>query len=359
MSVKTKSLKALIRPEIHNMNAYHVPPATGMVKLDAMENPFPWPDDMKREWLELVSTAEPNRYPDPSATELILALRDCFNVPNELGVVLGNGSDELIQLILMAMKEGATVMAPTPSFVMYQHIASSLGMPFVGIPLAGDFSLDMSAMLSAIKEHDPTVIFLAYPNNPTANLFDDEDLLAILEASNGIVVIDEAYQPFAQKTFLDKAHNFEQLLVMRTVSKLGLAGLRLGFLVGFTSLTDLLEKIRLPYNINIFTQLTACFAFKYIDVLNAQAVAICEQREMLLKSLSLIEGVQVFPSDANFILFSLQANSAKRVFEALKKAGVLIKQMLNVPGLPKECLRVTVGSDSENKIFLEKIALIL
>jgi len=354
-----KKIESLIRREIQEMAAYHVPEATGLVKLDAMENPFAWPEEMKVEWLQMLSKAEPNRYPDPSAKELVLGLRDCFDVPSELGVVLGNGSDELIQLILMAMNDGAAVMAPTPSFVMYRHIANSLGLSFVGVPLNKDFSLNVPAMISTIKQNDPAVIFLAYPNNPTANLFDDDDLLAILEAANGLVVIDEAYQPFAQKTFLNRAPDFEKLLVMRTVSKLGLAGLRLGFVVGHKSLTDQLEKIRLPYNINVFTQLTATFAFKQIDVLNAQAAVICEQRELLLEKLSSLLGVEVFPSEANFILFSLVSDSAESVFEALKQAGVLIKKMGDVPGLPSECLRVTVGTSSENDLFIEKLSSIV
>lgn len=353
MSDISKNLQDLIRPEIKEMAAYHVPESSGLVKLDAMENPFSWPDGMKQEWLALLSKAEPNRYPDPAAKTLVEELRGCFDVNPSLGVVLGNGSDELIQLVLMAMKDGACVMAPMPSFVMYQHIARSLGVDFVGVSLNADFGLDMPAMLATIKEHNPAVIFLAYPNNPTANLFDDDDVAAIIDAANGIVVIDEAYQPFAMKTYMAKAPQYENVLVMRTVSKLGLAGLRLGFLVGHQSLTKQLEKIRLPYNINIFTQLTANFAFKHIDVLNAQANLICQQREILLQKLSALAGVRVFPSKANFILFSLLADSAERVFNELKEAGVLIKKMGTVKGLPAECLRVTVGSRAENTLFFD------
>ena len=320
-----------------------------------MENPFSWPDDMKQEWLALLAQAEPNRYPDPAALVLVEELRACFDVPAELGVVLGNGSDELIQMILMAIKEGSNVMAPMPSFVMYQHIARSLGVSFVGVPLNDDFNLDMPAMLAAIEKHNPAVIFLAYPNNPTANLFNDNDIVAIIDASNGLVVIDEAYQPFAMKTYLSNVRQYENVLVMRTVSKLGLAGLRLGFLVGHQSLTGQIEKIRLPYNINIFTQLTATFAFKHIDTLTAQAAIICEQREELLRQLASLKSVQVFPSKANFILFSLLNDSAERVFEALKDTGILIKKMGVVQGLPDECLRVTVGSKEENQLFLKAL----
>ncbi|MDX2426882.1 MAG: histidinol-phosphate transaminase [Cycloclasticus sp.] len=359
MQQKTKNLQDLIRPEIKKMQAYHVPEATGLVKLDAMENPFSWPQQMKDEWLDLISEAEPNRYPDPTAAKLVVALRECFNIDADLGLVLGNGSDELIQMVLMAMNNDARVLAPAPSFVMYQHIASSLGLSFVGVPLNDDFSLNMSEMLTAIRQFDPAVIFLAYPNNPTANLFNDDDVFSIIEATNGIVVIDEAYQPFAQKTFLNKVKDFKNVLVMRTVSKLGLAGLRLGFMVGHHSLIDQFEKIRLPYNINVFSQLTARFAFKHIDVLDAQAEQICQQRESMLDELAKLNGVRVFPSEANFLLFALQTDSAERVFDALKTSGVLIKKMGNVSGLPENCLRVTVGSSEENRLFLQQLALIL
>ncbi|ORU90968.1 MAG: histidinol-phosphate aminotransferase [Cycloclasticus sp. symbiont of Poecilosclerida sp. N] len=359
MSSIIEKIERLIRPEIKEMQAYNVSEATGLVKLDAMENPFTWPEQMKSQWLELLAQVEPNRYPDSTAKKLVQCLRSCFGISSDLGVVLGNGSDELIQILIMAMKEGTCVMAPTPSFVMYEHIANALGVKFVGSPLSEDFSLDMPAMLEAIKTHDPAIIFLAYPNNPTANLFEDDDVLEIIRASNGVVVIDEAYQPFADKTFLDKAQDFEQLLVMRTVSKLGLAGLRLGYLVGHRSLIEQFEKIRLPYNINTFTQLTANFAFQHIDVLNAQAKLICEEREILFKKLSVLEGLQVFPSKANFLLFSLWSDSAQRVFEELKKAGILIKKMGEGQGLPPECLRVTIGSSAENERFFDTFKSIL
>jgi len=336
-----------------------VPESTGLVKLDAMENPFSWPDEMKNEWLELLAGAELNRYPDPSAKELELSLRDCFGVNSNFGVVLGNGSDELIQLILMAMKSDACVMAPMPSFVMYQHIAKSLGLSFVGVPLNDDYDLDVPAMLSAIEQHDPAVIFLAYPNNPTANLFSENTIVAICEASNGLVVIDEAYQPFARKTYLNRIDDFDNVIVMRTVSKLGLAGLRLGFMVGSEGLIEQFEKIRLPYNINVLTQLTASFAFKHIDVLDSQAALICEQRQVMFDNLSSIDGVCVFPSDANFILFSLLTDSAERVFDALKSAGILIKKMGDTASIPSNSLRVTVGSGSQNSLFLEQLRLIL
>lgn len=348
-----EKLTALIRPEIQAMKAYHVPESTGLIKLDAMENPYSWPDEMKQEWLQVMANTEPNRYPDPAAKEMVAEMRRCFDIDESMGLVLGNGSDELIQLILMALNNDACVMSPAPSFVMYQHIAKTLGLDYQSVPLSADFTIDMERMLAAIKQHAPAVIFLAYPNNPTANLFADEDLLQIIAAAPGLVVIDEAYQPFAQKSFLKEATKYPNVLVMRTVSKLGLAGIRLGYMVGNKEITEQFEKIRLPYNINVLTQETARFAFKNYPVLEAQAEKICAQRESLLEVLRNIEGIQVFPSKANFILFRLLDKKALSVFEKIKEAGVLIKNMGVVSGLPMECLRVTVGSSDQNHRFTE------
>ncbi|PCI18974.1 MAG: histidinol-phosphate transaminase [Piscirickettsiaceae bacterium] len=356
MNAKRQQLQQLIRPDVQRMEAYKVANASGLVKLDAMENPYPWPKQMKTEWLKLMAEADINRYPDPSSALLIKKLRKTFDIGDDQAVLLGNGSDELIQLVLMALNPSSCVLVPTPSFVMYQQISTSLGLPCECVPLNADFSLNMPMMLEAIKKHDPAVIFLAYPNNPTANLFDENDIIKIVEACNGLIIIDEAYQPFAGKTFLQKlTKNMPQLLVMRTVSKLGLAGLRLGYLVGDKALLEQFEKIRLPYNINVLTQLTATFAFDHIKELDKQAESICKQRESLLRALGDVENITVFPSQANFILFSLLDKSAKNVFSKLKKAGILIKLMGNVEGLPTECLRVTVGTQEQNKQFLNAL----
>jgi len=360
VSSQINKLLTWIRPDIQQMQAYKVADATGLIKLDAMENPYPWPKQMTADWLKKMANVDINRYPDPAAAELVDKLRSTFNVGVEQSVVLGNGSDELIQLILMSLNPGSLVLVPTPSFVMYKQISTSLGLSCDSIALNSDFSLNLPLMLEAIKERNPAVIFLAYPNNPTANLFDEGDIMAIVKATKGLVVIDEAYQPFAGKTFLQTlSKNYPQLMVMRTVSKLGLAGLRLGYLVGDGELLEQFEKVRLPYNINAFTQLTAAFAFDYIDELDKQAQLICAQREWLLRKLGTLSRLVVYPSDANFILFSLTQSKAVAVFDALKSDGVLIKLMGQAEGLPKECLRVTVGTPEQNTKFMTALANIL
>jgi histidinol-phosphate aminotransferase len=342
----------LIRPEIHALQAYHVPDSAGLIKLDAMENPYTWPEVLKQEWLALLRAVPINRYPDPAAQTLRAQLKRSLAMPAGMDVLLGNGSDELIQLVLMGVaRPGAVVLAPQPTFVMYQMIATFVGMRFVGVPLDADFALDLSAMRAAIKQHQPAVVFLAYPNNPTGNLFDVAAIETLLSETPGLVVLDEAYHAFAERSFMSRLGHFDNLLVMRTLSKQGLAGLRLGILAGDPAWLAELDKLRLPYNINSLTQASAEFALKHIDVLDEQAARLRAERERLLKELAALAGVRVWPSAANFILFRTDA-SADAVFAALRQQGVLIKNLSGAGGVLTNCLRVTVGTPDENTAFL-------
>ena len=344
-------LSRLIRPEIRALKGYHVPDARGLIKLDAMENPYAWPEALKTEWLEVLRDVPINRYPDPSAQVLRAQLVQSLAVPAGMDVLLGNGSDELIQLILMDVaRPGAVVLAPSPTFVMYEMIATFVGMQFVGVPLATDFGLDLAAMRAAIKEHRPAVVFLAYPNNPTGNLFDEQAIETVLRESPGLVVVDEAYHAFAEKSFMGRLGEFDNLLVMRTLSKQGLAGLRLGILAGDPAWLNEFDKLRLPYNINSLTQASAEFALRHKAVLDEQAARLRAGREMLYKELAALPGVTVWSSAANFILFRI-ANAAQ-VFERLRERKVLIKNLAGAGGVLADCLRVTVGTPEENAAFL-------
>ena len=341
------------RPEVLALSAYKVADAKDFIKLDAMENPYPWPEAIQQEWLTALRSCQINRYPDPEASSLAQALRVSNQLPDEAGILLGNGSDEIIQILLMALNPAACVLAPEPSFVMYRQVARSLGLAYHGVPLnADDFGLDTAAMLAAIEQHNPALIFLAYPNNPTGNLFNAEDIKAIIQACNGLVVVDEAYAPFADASFISCLHQYPNLLVMRTVSKLGLAGLRLGFLTGHPQILEQLNKIRLPYNINTLTQATASFALNHSDFLLQQTASICQQRQRVLDALTASDELTVYPSSANFILFRTHNISADQVFASLKQQGVLIKNLSPQKGLLDNCLRVTIGTPEENTAFL-------
>ncbi len=349
-------MSELIREEIQALKAYHVADPGDMIKLDAMENPYSMPEALQQEWLQRVQVAEINRYPDPSAARLSALLKQYMGVPEGNSILLGNGSDELIQMMAMAVaKPGRAILAPEPGFVMYSMIATFTGMDFLGVPLKDDFQLDMPAMLEAIRQHQPALIFLAYPNNPTGNLFAEEDIVDIVQAAQGLVVIDEAYHPFACVSFMSRLGEFDNLLVMRTVSKMGLAGLRLGLLAGAEKWLGEFDKVRLPYNINVLTQVTAEFALEHAGFFEEQASILREQREWLEQALGDLKQFRVYPSRANFILVRVLEGDATAIFESLKQQGVLIKNMHPAGGALTQCLRLTVGKPEENQALLEAL----
>ncbi len=362
MSTTNDKVTRWVRPEIRALSAYHVPDSGDVIKLDAMENPYNWPEAMVDEWLAVLRDVELNRYPDPSPDGLKEILGQAMGVPADMEVLLGNGSDELIQMIAMALAQpGRKILAPEPSFVMYKMIATFTGMDYIGVPLAGDFDLDLPAMLAAIEEHQPASVFLAYPNNPTGNLFDRNAVKAIIDASPGLVVVDEAYHAFAGDSFMPEldvgSGKYENLVVMRTVSKMGLAGLRLGLLAGPSAWLTEFDKVRLPYNINVLTQKSAEFALAHRGVLDQQTQQICEDREKLMVALEAMGGIKPLPSRANFILFGVNKAgvTATGVFESLKAQGVLIKNLSPAGGVLQDCLRVTVGSPEQNEAFLSAL----
>lgn len=351
------SLLNWIRPEVRQLTAYQVADAEGLIKLDAMENPYVLPETLVVEWQQVLSDAALNRYPDPSSAELTKTLSRVMGVPESQSVVLGNGSDELIQMLAMAVaQKDRCILSFDPGFVMYKMIAEFVGMQYVGVPLTSQYALDMNAVRSSIKENNPAIIFIAYPNNPTANCFSESDIEEIIQIAPGLVIVDEAYHPFAQKSFMSMLEQYDQLLVMRTVSKMGLAGLRLGLLCGHPALIEQIDKIRLPYNINVLTQLTAKFVLENIDVLDEQAALIRDERDGLLKRMNALTDIVAFPSDANFILFRVENKNANDVFDEIKNQGVLIKNMKATEGLLSQCLRVTVGTPEENNRFLSALS---
>lgn len=349
------NLQTLFRPEVLALSAYHVANAQGFIKLDAMENPYIWSDELKQAWLSRLNDCAINRYPDPQATQLATTLKNLNNLPDEIDLLLGNGSDEIIQLLLMALPPNSHVLSTTPSFVMYKQISDSLGLNYHGVSLcAENFDLDLSTMLTAIEKYNPAVIFLAYPNNPTGNLFNVDAINKIIDAANGLVIIDEAYEPFATNaSFMNRAGN--NILVMRTVSKLGLAGLRLGYIAGQREIIAELDKIRLPYNINVLTQTSVQFALENKAIFDEQTQAICKERTLMFQALNEFNGITAYESYANFILFKTQQNQATRIFEAIKTQGVLIKNVHPQGGLLTDCLRVTIGTPDENQAFLNAL----
>ena len=342
---------AVVRPEIRALTAYAVAKAPGMVKLDAMENPFPLPEGVRARIAAAVAAVPVNRYPDGPADDVRAALRGALGLPDGLSVILGNGSDELIQIVTSALaRPGAAMLAPDPSFVMYRMNALYAGMRFVPVPLRADFALDTEAMLAAIARESPALVFIAYPNNPTGNLFPAADVERILRAAPGLVVVDEAYYAFADGSFLPRAAEFPNLVVLRTVSKIGMAGLRLGYAVAAPEWIAEFDKVRQPYNVNALTQAVAAVLLREGALLEAQAATIRGERARLGAALAALPGVTVFPTQTNFVLARFP--DAPRAFEALRGAGILVKNLHGWHPLLEQCLRITVGAPAENDALL-------
>lgn len=348
-------LQKTIRADVQATQAYVVAPSAGMLKLDAMENPQSMPTTLLNGLAKVLKAAELNRYPAPKALELEAALRACTPIPKAAQVLFGNGSDELIDLIIRACcMPGDVVISPVPTFVMYAVYSQWSHARFVGVDLNPDFTLNMPALLKSIVSNQPKVVFLAYPNNPTGVALREAEIVQIIEATPGLVVVDEAYEAFADASFMARVLEFPNVLVLRTFSKLGLAGVRLGYAVASAAWVEQIDKVRPPYNVNVLTRIAVQFALEHFDALKAQAKMLREQRSVLtagLKNLKTATGrIEVFDSCANFVLFRVP--DALGVFEALKNKGILVKYVGKGHPLLQNCLRVTVSTKAENQQFL-------
>jgi histidinol-phosphate aminotransferase len=221
---------------------------------------------------------------------------------------------------------------------------------FVGVPLAANFALDTGAVLAAIEREQPALIFLAYPNNPTGNLFAASGIEAILRAAPGLVVVDEAYHAFADASFLPRLAEFPNLVVMRTVSKIGMAGLRLGYAVAAPEWTTELNKVRPPYNLNVLTQVVAVILLAEDVLLAEQAAWIKAERSRLQAALRNLPDVVAFPTQTNFVL--ARVPDAPRWFDHLRQKGILVKNLHGWHPSLEHCLRITVGTPAENDALL-------
>ena len=345
----------VVRPEIQAMQAYHVADATGLIKLDLMESPYGLPPELAAEVGKVVSQLSLNRYPIPTAQRLRALIREVMQVPAGCEVLLGNGSDECIQYITATIaREGAVVMAPVPSFAMFSAHAFFFRLRFCGVPLREDFSFDAEAFLAAMEKEKPALVWIAYPNNPTGNAFPVADIERVIRAAPGLVVIDEAYQPFAGGTFMPRLAEFENLVVMRTVSKIGMAGLRLGYVCGRPEWIEAFNKARSPFNISVVTEAVSIKLLENKKVLDEQAAKVLAERERVRPELERIAGLKVYPSVANFFLARVEgpAGAGTRVFDRVKAQGVLVKNFSG--GLPalENCLRLSIGTPDENRILV-------
>ncbi len=350
--MKRIDIAKLMKPSVRALRAYEAKEIPCRVKLDANESPFRLDEWDPRKAAKLCRTAKTNRYPDPEAGELRKTLGKRFGVSPE-SMLQGNGSDEVIYYLVTTF--GGPVLHPVPTFSMYGIIARALGEKDIAVSLDAEFDIDLEKTMKALRKENPKIVFLSSPNNPTGNCFSTEKIMKIIEASRGLVVVDEAYQPFSsEKGFLPLLKDYRNLVIMRTLSKIGLAALRLGFLIADPEIICAVNRVRLPFNVNSLSQLMAIAILKERRVLNSAIGTIISERERLFKEMATIEGIIPFPSEANFILFRVESPDV--LYHALLKKGILVRNMND--GV-KGCLRVTVGTPAENRIFLKALKNIL
>jgi histidinol-phosphate aminotransferase len=343
------NIKRFVRPNIYSLSAYEAKEIPCRVKLDANESPYGFEGAVKA-----LKSLKTNRYPDPGAEGLKKLISKEFKVKPG-NILQGNGSDELIYYLITAF--GGPVLYPVPTFSMYGIISQALGEKKIEIPLDGDFDLDMKKTLSAIRAEKPRVIFLSSPNNPTGNCFSSEKILRIIEStsSKSVVVVDEAYQPFASDMgFIPFLADYENLIIMRTLSKIGLAGLRVGFMVAGEEIIREINKVRLPFNLNSFSQAVASEVLKKKALLKRNIKSVISERKRLFNGFSKIDGVRTYPSEANFIL--IRVGDPEKIYRGLLKKGVLVR---NMQGVMDGCLRITVGTPGENRLFLAALKQVL
>lgn len=354
MTTLQERIKRVIRQDVKSMHGYAVQSSAGMVKLDTMENPFRLPEALRQRLGERLAQVALNRYPAERGDVLRAALAAHARMPEGCDIMLGNGSDELITMLSMACDvPGATILAPLPGFVMYAMAAKLQGIRFVGVPTTPDFELDLPAMLAAVREHQPALVYIAYPNNPTANLWNDAAIDAIIEAAPGIVVMDEAYQPFAARDSMQRLMRHPHVMLMRTMSKFGLAGVRIGYLIGRRELVAEVDKLRPPFNISVLNCEAALFALEHADEYAHQAEVIRSEREKLQVVLRELPGVTPFPSEANMIL--ARVPDSARCFEGMRARGVLVKNIGGMHPLLANCVRLTVGTPEENVLMIDAL----
>jgi histidinol-phosphate aminotransferase len=346
-------LMELVRIKVKGLKAYQVENLDEGIKLHANENPYPPSPELLKKIFQGLDQLKLNRYPDPDCKNLKQAIaKKTGALPEQ--IIIGNGSDELIQYLMQVLcDEGDTIAFPDPTFAMYGITSQCLGLTPVSFPLNNNWDFDAQTALEALAKHKARLVFISYPNNPTGNCFSEQEIQKLIEQFKGIVVLDEAYYDFAGKSFLKQMATHNNLVVLRSLSKIGLAGLRIGYGIFPSVLAEQVNKVRLPYNSNTLSQWVATELLNNFTHLQNQIHTILEERTRLMDKLSKLPGIIAYPSNSNFILFQAQ-NGGEKLFKELKKNGILLRNLNAHPRL-KNCLRVTIGTKQENDQFLDQL----
>lgn len=345
-----------VREAVKKLVPYKVSKVNGALKLDAMENPYNLPEDILQEVAKEIKELRFNRYPNPVCEELRKTISSTYKLPEEY-ILIGNGSDELIlDLLLSFGRSDCQVVYPSPTFEVYGIVAKMLGLKTKEITLEKNYEIDPQKIIDCGKGN---IIFISYPNNPTGNCFSEESIYKIIKDASSLVVIDEAYFGFSKKTFLLDIKRYPNLIISRTFSKMfSLAALRVGFLCASPEIVNILLKVKLPYNVNSFSQIAAKIILSKNGYFKEKAEEIIEERERIYNSLREIKEITPYSSEANFILFKVKNSKSDYIYESLIKEGIIIRSFRNTPPVA-DCLRISIGTREENDIFMEKLKKIL
>jgi len=346
----------LVRAEVAGQQAYSIDDIPAEIKLDANENPYRLSPRIKTRLFSAMRSVDLNHYPEPGSGSLRRAYAKHFGVGDDM-ILVGNGSDEAIAILCTAMaRPGSSVLIPVPTFAMYRIASLNNGYRVVEIPLDDRGDLDLDAMKAAMKAEEPAITFLSYPNNPTGGCFSADRIEDLIRMSPGLVVVDEAYFNFSGRTFLPLLSRYDRLVILRTLSKIGLAAMRIGFLIGSPALVAELNNVRLPYNLNALSQVAAAFYLEHEPAFLEQSAKILRERERLIRSLRSIPGVRIWPTDANFIFLGCNSREDD-VYDALLRKGILVRKFGRPGGAAG--IRVTVGTRKENGEFLKGLRSVL
>ncbi len=352
-------MTSLIRPEISGLSEYHLAQYPHSIKLNQNENPYELPLPVKQEILDRLASARWSRYPAFIPAEQIDMLASFAGWMPE-GTLLGNGSNDLLQLIFMAVLErGRTVVLSQPTFTLYKLLARGLGADVQEVLMRPDLSFDVDGIIQAARASSASLIVLCSPNNPTGTWMAESDVVRILERTEGMVVLDEAYVHFAPGSLSHLLQKSDRIVVLQTFSKaMGAAGLRFGYALAPVALARELNKIKLPYSVNIFTLIAAEVLMCRWPTLKQWIALLVNERDRVSSALAAFAGVKVFPSSANFLLVELLERSPKEVFQGLVHRGILIRDVSSYPMLQR-CLRISTGTPEENDALLQALQEVL
>jgi histidinol-phosphate aminotransferase len=342
-----------ITPSVRSLSGYHLEPEEVSIKLNQNENPFDWPAPIKQQMAEFCQSRPWNRYPNfiPGGLKAALAQYTGLNAGQ---IIVGNGSNEMLMTLMLSLLHShEKLILCQPTFTVYALLSRGMGREPLSVMLNEELRFDMDALLAACTAHPQALLVLCSPNNPTGTSLTKEQICSILAVHRGFFILDQAYVEFGGYNALELLSEYPNLIITRTFSKaFGGAGLRLGYMMGNETVIGEINKIKLPYNINFFSERAAELLLANTDLMQQQCTLLTQERALLQQALCAIKEIQLVPSDANFML--LRSQRHQQLSAHLRSRNILVRDVSSYP-LLQGCLRLSVGTPQENRALLQAI----